>query len=171
MQDFSPPLHLLAGLVRNPREAKALVDLDGHAIRYEVALDHLLSCCAQERDLEHLRCTLTLHSRVDASLQTALVLCDNALVNVRRSIDVIVAEVDALLRRVAELSVTLRRYAESNEALAKELEEDRSAPAVAAAKQRLWLVEESLAARSDQLLATMRRRVRQEESSQTHALL
>ena len=39
--DFAPPLPSLAGLVRGAREAQALVALDGHAIRYEVALDHL----------------------------------------------------------------------------------------------------------------------------------
>ena len=46
---------------------------------------------------------------------------------------------------------------DSNEALSAELAEEGSAPAVAAAKQRLWLIEESLTARMEAMLSTLRR--------------
>ena len=48
-EDVGVPFHLLSGLVRNAREAKALVELDVSAVRQHVLFDHLLASCAQER--------------------------------------------------------------------------------------------------------------------------
>ena len=95
---------------------------------------------------------------VGAALQPA------ALATVRANIDMLVTEIDEVLRGVAESASTVRRYAEGNEALAAELSEE-GAPALAAAKQRLWLVEESLAYRMDSVLQSLRERLAAEGAS------
>ena len=156
---FEPPLALLASSVRNASEAAALVDIDILALRHEVLHDHLLACCAHEHELEQARCKLArVAADGDQQLVAASALCMSALATVRGNIELLVTEADEVLCSVRESARTIRRYAESNEALAAELAEE-GAPALAAAKQRLWLVEESLAHRMDSMLAALSERL------------
>ena len=149
---FAPPLDLLAGLVKNGREAHALAALDCHAVRHEVVMDHMLVCCAHSRVLERLWCALQLRCGADPRLHAASVICHEALAAVNEDICALVAEADVTLRAVADSSNTLSRYAENNEELAEELAGE--AAHVAAAKQQLWLVEESLVARIGACIST-----------------
>ena len=159
---FAPPLPLLASSVRNAREAASLVELDVLAVRHEVIHDHLLACCAHERRLE------ALHSRAlaaaDPQLLAVAALCATALATVRRDIGLLVAEADEVLKGVAEKEGTIKRYAESNEALAAELAEEGGAHSLAAAKERLWLIEESLVHRMGSTLSSLAGRIEQASS-------
>ena len=177
--DFAPPLPLMDGFVRNASEAAALVRLDYESIKYEVLHDHLLGCCAHERELMRLHSVLALatggtplhayeadaasaDATATARLRAALVLCEQALAATRRSIDRIVVDIDELVKQVDQSATTLRRYAESNEAFVREIQEagtDAAPPALASTKQQLWLVEESLVARVDATLAALRARL------------
>lgn len=165
---FAPPLAHLASTVRNASEAAALVDVDLLALRHEVLHDHLLACCAHERDLERAHHTISRAALADPQLLAAASLCASALVTVRDNIELLVAEVDEVLQGVHEAAATVRRYAEGNEALVAELIED-GAPCLAASKQRLWLVEESLAFRMDTMLSSLRNRMTQTELSESAA--
>ena len=70
--DFAlPPLELLAGSVRNGREAAALVDIDTLALKHEVIHDHLLASCAHERELERLQRALADGGTADPQLLAA----------------------------------------------------------------------------------------------------
>lgn len=155
---LAPPLHLLASSVRNASEATALVDVDLLALRHEVLHDHLLACCAHERELQRTHDIVTRRAAGDehSQLRAAAALCATALATVRANIAMLVAEADEVIRGLCES--TIQRHAESNEALAAELAEE-GAPMLAAAKQRLWLVEESLAHRMSRMLATLRDRM------------
>ena len=67
-------------------------------------------------------------------------------------------------RGVAEKEGTIKRYAESNEALAAELAEEGGAHSLAAAKERLWLIEESLVHRMGSTLSSLAGRIEQASS-------
>ena len=156
---FAPPLALLASSVRNASEATALVDIDLLALRHEVLHDHLLACCVHERELQRARDAFTRAAAAgDAQIRPAAVLCASALESVRSNIDLLVAEADEVLQGVRDSMGTIRRLAESNEAFAAELAEEGT-PSLAAAKQRLWLVEESLAHRMNRMLTSLRERM------------
>ena len=86
-------------------------------------------------------------------------MCASALATVRANIELLVAEADQVVRGLHESASTIRRYAETNEALVAELTEDGAPSALAAAKQRLWLVEESLAYRMDRMLSSLHGRM------------
>lgn len=179
MASFAPPLSHLEGLVRNASEAGCLVRLDCESVRHEVLHDQLLACCAQEHQLQRLRQALLLNTlpaakeggscnqsgsatTVDSGspevqqLRSARVLCEEALACTRRNIDMLVTEADSLLQNVDRSATELRRYAENNEAFLREIEEAGASSSLAAAKQRLWLVEESLTARVEATLSALR---------------
>ena len=148
------PIHILAGHVRNKKEAQTLIGMDCRVAQHELLLDHLLACCAHERELARaLRAIDTCSQRDLTSLNGPRALISSALDTVRCNIDSLVAEIDGVLCGLSESAHVLKQYAESNEALALELLEEGSAPSVAAAKQRLWLVEESLCARVETTIA------------------
>ena len=112
LSEIAPPLHLLAGTVRNAREARCLVEFDCQIVRYEVILDHLLTCCAHERELERARSALILHCGKDPKLRAGAALVCNAICTCQHNIQALVAEADAVLKSLAELTAALRRYAE-----------------------------------------------------------
>ena len=151
---FALPFALLSS-VRNVRESRALVELDLQALSLEVLHDHLLAACAHEYALERLRSALCIAD--SAQLHAASALCASALATTRHNICLLVAETDDVLRTASECASTVRQYAESNEALAVELAEE-GAPTLAAAKERLWLIEASLVHRVSCLLASLRER-------------
>ena len=159
---FAPPLALLASSVRNASEAAALVDIDMLALRHEVLHDHLLACCAHEQELERAHHSISHAAVADPQLLTAAALCAGALETVRRNVSLLVREVEEVLHCVCEAEGTIRRYAEGNETLAAELVEE-GAPGLGAAKQRLWLVEESLAYRMSAMLAGLREKMAEGE--------
>ena len=150
MDDAAPPMHLLAGLVRNAREAQALVALDVNAIQRQTTLDHLLACCSHQHELERLHDAL-LASPPDPKLNAAVALVSVVLAGVHADIDTLLSKADAELWT---MSKTLRSeidwFRSANASLVDELQ---GCGPVAAAKERLWLIEESLLLRIDNVLA------------------
>ena len=155
---FAPPLHLLSSTVRNQTEASALVDIDLLALRHEVLHDHLLTCCAHEQALSQAHQAISRNASSDPQLHAAAALLASALATIRGNITQLVAEADEVLHGVAECAGVARRYAEGNETLAAEVAEG-GAHALAAQKQRLWLIEESLAYRMNSQLDSLRGRM------------
>ena len=145
--------------MRNGREARTLVTLDILAARHKVLLDHLLAACAQEHDLQALRSVLSVQCTSDEGLLAALSVVVNALSVVQQNIAGIIRRADELLQAIHDSAGMLRQHAENNEALADELAAEGGAASVAAAKQRLWLIEESLACRIDASLAALKEKL------------
>ena len=64
-----------------------------------------------------------------------------------------------LLKHITECHYLLQGYSASNEVLAIELAEEGAAPGIAAAKQRLWLIEDSLVTRIELVLQPLQRQL------------
>ena len=148
-------LQLLEGHVRNPREARALVALDVSAVRQSAILDHLLACCAHERELARLLDELA-HRRhavnagdgvEDPKLNAAVALVTVGLDAVRADLNALLPLASAELDAIVKLRGELDWFRSCNQSLVEELQ--REGVALAASKERLWLVEESLLLRLD----------------------
>lgn len=150
---------LLASHVRNAREASLLVDLDCLEARQSLLLNHLMACCAHDRHLRLVESALTVYGSGEAQLRAASALICTALATIRRDVAALLAEMDSLLKHVTECHYLLQGYSASNEVLAIELAEEGAAPGIAAAKQRLWLIEESLVTRIESVLGPLQRQL------------
>ena len=82
----------------------------------------------------------------DPELNAAAVLVDTARAAVKRNLAVLSTEVEGASRQLRASRVALQRFAETNRSLHEELAEE-GVGALASSKQKLWLVEESLAHR------------------------
>jgi hypothetical protein len=151
--DLFAPIRLLAGHVRNKKEARVLVNCVDCQAQHAAVLDHLLACSSYELELSRALSGIEMLSGSDARLHAARALIASALDGVRRDIDALVAQAAEHLNQLDEACRSLRTYAENNEATYLELSEEGSAQNIASSRQRLWLVEESLAARIELALA------------------
>ena len=124
------PYHLLVGATRNEREAQRLVSLDVLQLHQRVVSDNLLACFAQERELQRL-ITLMEH---EVQMVAAMSIVTVALTTVRSNIRDLLARAHSIAQRLAEARTELDGSG---------LVPDLDAP-LARAKERLWLVEESL---------------------------
>ena len=140
----APPFHLLAGLVRNGRESRALVALDLHVMRHKCILDHLLSCVVHEQELERLHAALKAPAEHEnAQLNAALPLVSDALVSIRAAVQELMARADANAAELSELCLELEWFRSSNQVLVDELRGE-GCEALAAAKHQLWQIEDTL---------------------------
>ena len=146
-------MHLLGNLVRNAREAQAIVQLDVNAIRQQCIYDHLLACCAHERELKQLHFDLC--TAGDPKLNAAAALVDVARTATRANVQELMDLADQSLKEVASVRSTLDWFRAANQSLVDELKTEGYAP-LAAAKERLWLIEESLVYRIDGVLDELR---------------
>ena len=144
--DLLAPLNLLAGHVRNKKEAKTLINCLDCQAQHRAVLDHLLACTSYEHELFRVLNAIDMASGSDARLRSARALIASALDGVRHDIDVLAVQAAELLNTLDESRNSLMTYAENNEAVYHELSEEGTGHSLASAKQRLWLVEESLAA-------------------------
>jgi hypothetical protein len=141
--DTSVPFPLLAGLVRNEKEAAALAQLDVLSLQAEAIREHLEASACYNYALAG-----TISEEIvfndPESTNAALALLLNGLHSVYRA--------DALLQRCAaevelrlrEKAAQLHEHAEINRVTVAELQEEVGCGALAAKKRRLWLVEEGL---------------------------
>ena len=139
------PFGLLQGQVRNENEARELAALDVAALREAGALQHTLSFCAYDAGLRAAADALR-EAGPDPELNAAAVLVDTARAAVKRNLAVLSTEVEGASRQLRASRVALQRFAETNRSLHEELAEE-GVGALASSKQKLWLVEESLAHR------------------------
>lgn len=159
----APPMHLLAGHVRNAREARAMVSLDVHAVRQQAICDDLLACFAQEHELVRLHRLLAagavdyakIRAGDDVKLRAAVPLVEFALATVRAGIRGLLSRADATLEHLAELRSELDWFRSANQSLVEELQGENCGP-LAEAKEQLWLIEESLLRRVEGLLEPRR---------------
>ena len=139
------PYHLLVGATRNEREAQRLVSLDVLQLHQRVVSDNLLACFAQERELQRL-ITLMEH---EVQMVAAMSIVTVALTTVRSNIRDLLARAHSIAQRLAEARTELDWFRSTNQSLVAEIRDgsglvpDLDAP-LARAKERLWLVEESL---------------------------
>eukprot|EP00966_Prymnesium_polylepis_P119899 2770737-Prymnesium_polylepis.2 len=138
------PFDLLRGLVRNPQEAQTIAALDVLASHEACLLEHIFAALAYTSVLQ--TCLTALVDRgVDPEVNGALVLVSNALEAARSDVQMLCNRADGVWRAMLASRESLLRYAEVNRSLSEELKEEGCA--LAANKQRLWLVETSLAHR------------------------
>ena len=148
------PIRLLGGHVRNKKEARVLLGCVDCQAQHAAVLDHLLACTSYELELSRALNAIDRLCGSDAHLHAARALIASALDGVRHDIDTLVAQAAEHLDQLAHICNSLRAYAENNETVYLELTEEGAAPNIASTRQRLWLVEESLAARIELALAT-----------------
>ncbi len=159
------PLSHLAGCCRNETEARTLIDCDIRDLDLEITLDHLLACAAYEKELADAHAKILAHASTPGveplapgiptgSLNSAAAVVGVGLEAMRTNIRELVARADDLLREAAEAQPLLARYAEANQSLCEELGEQSP---LWAAKRKLWLAEECLAARTARDVETLRR--------------
>ena len=139
------PFGLLHGQVRNENEARELAALDVAALREAGALQHTLSFWRVRRRPAAAADALR-EAGPDPELNAAAVLVDTARAAVKRNLAVLSTEVEGASRQLRASRVALQRFAETNRSLHEELAEE-GVGALASSKQKLWLVEESLAHR------------------------
>ena len=137
------PFDLLRGLVRNPQEAQALAHLDVLASHEACLLEHLFATLAYLDTLHDT--SLTLSEALDPELNGATALVSNALEVVQADVALLCAKANEVTAALSLSRQSMLRYAEVNHSLSEELKEEGSA--LAANKQRLWLIETSLAHR------------------------
>ena len=139
------PYHLLVGTTRNEREAQRLVSLDVLQMHQRVVSDNLLACFAQERELQRL---ITLMED-EVQMVAAMSIVTVAMSSVRSNIRDLLARARSIAQRLAEARTELDWFRSTNQSLVAEIRDGSGlvpqddAP-LARAKERLWLVEESL---------------------------
>ena len=82
LPDIAPPFALLAGLVRNPQEAHALVSLDSLAVKYGAVREHARATAGYQLGLREVARSLRAcepAASTEARLRPVLVLIENGL--------------------------------------------------------------------------------------------
>jgi hypothetical protein len=145
--DTAVPFTLLAGLVRNEKEAAALVQLDVLSLQAETIQEHREASACYSLALAGTiseEIELRLRANDPESTNAALALLLNGLHSVQRAEGLLHARAAEVALGLREKAARLHEHAESNRVTAAELQEEAGCGALAAKKRRLWLVEEGL---------------------------
>jgi len=134
------PFDLLRGLVRNPQEAQALVQLDILAQRESCLLEHIFATLAYYSCIRE--AARALSEAPGPAMNGARVLVQYSIDTLRHDAQYALGTLGLVNRAMRTSQAALRRYAEVNRSLSEELREEGSA--LASTKQQLWLIEESL---------------------------
>lgn len=140
--DLATPFPLIAGTVRNPREAAALAELDVLAIKEECLLEHLCATALYARTLDDAVESISKDGS-DPATGPAVTLLQAAQEALQQGDGWLRECAEGVMQQMAACQLLLKSLAEINHSLHAELQEE-GCEALAKNKRRLWLVEESL---------------------------